>query len=520
MATIITRAGKGSELEYFEVDANFTNLNSDKADKVDATDQTFAGNLAINKPAGNSRFLAFLSGAVLRWKIEATNATETGSGNAGSNLAINRYSDAGAVIDSPITISRSTGIVDFALTPTVGGVAVALSNQLGSYVLKAGDTMTGALTIDYANAALTVGDDGAANAPVVNLRSGGAGAAYDARIAATGGTATAGAGTLTVTAATTVHSADSTTNGTTRFGSAAGYGYANADADVAYYYGAKSVVIGGTGAGSYTALIASNAEVARLTTGGRLLVGTTTDNGVDKLQVTGSIKATADIAAGQDLKVTRRTLLAGATDDGASALQVNGKITAIDGAFTNSPIMPTPTAGDNSTKGATTAFVGTADTAALAVLSATFIGVIQAFAHSAPDANYWLLCNAQVVSRTTYAALFAKIGTTYGAGDGSTTFALPDLRGEFLRGLDNGRGVDSGRSIGSNQGEMIGPHNHPIRASVTGWTGGNSGVTYANGDNNGNVSVSGGGATFGVQANSGTENRPRNVAMPFYIRYK
>ncbi|WP_231679148.1 phage tail protein, partial [Ralstonia pseudosolanacearum] len=49
----------------------------------------------------------------------------------------------------------------------------------------------------------------------------------------------------------------------------------------------------------------------------------------------------------------------------------------------------------------------------------------------------------------TYAALYAEIGTTFGAGDGAATFNLPDLRGEFLRGWDDGRGVDSGRGIGT-----------------------------------------------------------------------
>lgn len=57
----------------------------------------------------------------------------------------------------------------------------------------------------------------------------------------------------------------------------------------------------------------------------------------------------------------------------------------------------------------------------------------------------------QAISRTTYSALFALFGTTYGAGDGSTTFNLPDLRGEFVRGWDHGRGVDSGRTLGSFQ---------------------------------------------------------------------
>ncbi|WP_336938947.1 phage tail protein [Acinetobacter modestus] len=57
----------------------------------------------------------------------------------------------------------------------------------------------------------------------------------------------------------------------------------------------------------------------------------------------------------------------------------------------------------------------------------------------------------QAISRTTYSALFALFGTNYGAGDGSTTFNLPDLRGEFVRGFDHGRGIDTGRTLGSFQ---------------------------------------------------------------------
>ena len=67
----------------------------------------------------------------------------------------------------------------------------------------------------------------------------------------------------------------------------------------------------------------------------------------------------------------------------------------------------------------------------------------------------WLKANGAAVSRTLYAALFQAVGTTYGAGDGRTTFNLPDLRGEFIRGWDDGRGIDSGRALGSAQGDAI-----------------------------------------------------------------
>ena len=69
----------------------------------------------------------------------------------------------------------------------------------------------------------------------------------------------------------------------------------------------------------------------------------------------------------------------------------------------------------------------------------------------------WLICDGSAVSRTTYADLFASIGTTYGAGNNTTTFNLPDLRGEFIRGSDNGRGLDVGRAHGSVQsGTLVG----------------------------------------------------------------
>ena len=65
----------------------------------------------------------------------------------------------------------------------------------------------------------------------------------------------------------------------------------------------------------------------------------------------------------------------------------------------------------------------------------------------------YLKCNGAAVSRTTYADLFAIIGTAHGAGDGSSTFNVPDLRGEFVRGWDDSRGVDSGRNFGSSQSD-------------------------------------------------------------------
>lgn len=90
------------------------------------------------------------------------------------------------------------------------------------------------------------------------------------------------------------------------------------------------------------------------------------------------------------------------------------------------------------------------DGSQLTGISTIQAGAVSYFAlTSAPTG--WLKANGAAISRTTYAALFLAIGTTYGVGDGATTFNLPDLRGEFVRGWDDGRGVDAGRGIGTFQ---------------------------------------------------------------------
>lgn len=99
------------------------------------------------------------------------------------------------------------------------------------------------------------------------------------------------------------------------------------------------------------------------------------------------------------------------------------------------------------------------------------VGTISYF----PDASIptgWLPADGQAVSRTTYAALFAKIGTTYGVGNGTTTFNLPDGRGRALIGSGQGTGLTN-RALGATGGaethvlaEAEMPlHGHPFRAS-------------------------------------------------------
>lgn len=125
----------------------------------------------------------------------------------------------------------------------------------------------------------------------------------------------------------------------------------------------------------------------------------------------------------------------------------------------------------------------------------------------------YLACSGGTVSRTTYSHLFQAIGTTYGAGDGSTTFGLPDLRAEFIRGLDNSRGIDAGRALGSAQADMFKAHNHVQRYTQGG--GPDDGYTI-DGSNDPSNQVT---TSITTAQTGGTETRPRNIAMNFIIKF-
>lgn len=136
----------------------------------------------------------------------------------------------------------------------------------------------------------------------------------------------------------------------------------------------------------------------------------------------------------------------------------------------------------------------------------------------------WLECNGAAISRATYGTLFASIGTNYGAGDGSTTFNLPDLRGEFLRGADRGRGVDAGRAIGSAQGDAI--RNISADIGITVGVLANGAVTSVPWISD--IQQAGKGAASSAssanfsaanQVPTASENRPRNVAVLTIIKY-
>jgi microcystin-dependent protein len=156
----------------------------------------------------------------------------------------------------------------------------------------------------------------------------------------------------------------------------------------------------------------------------------------------------------------------------------------------------------------------------------------------------WLLCNGNAVSRTNYAALFAVIGTASGQGDGSTTFNLPDMRGVFLRGVDNNAGNDPdtlsrtnqnaggnlGDTVGSYQSDQLKAHQHDNGAVTCGeyfFNGGSAGTGYNIYGNATLQTVPSPASGWGLEAEysgytgpqGGSETRPKNVYVNYIIKY-
>ena len=135
-----------------------------------------------------------------------------------------------------------------------------------------------------------------------------------------------------------------------------------------------------------------------------------------------------------------------------------------------------------------------------------------------------LLTNGSLLSRTEYPWLWdhaqqsgmlvdeasrAGMEGCFTKGDGATTFRLPEIRGEFLRVLDNGRGIDAERTAGSAQADDIKSHNHPI---------GVSGAQVGYGGSYRNTVGGGGTESTSIGFFGGSETRPRNIAYPAYIK--
>ncbi|MGO4738660.1 hypothetical protein AB4099_19080 [Bosea sp. 2KB_26] len=275
-----------------------------------------------------------------------------------------------------------------------------------------------------------------------------------------------------------------------------------------------------TGAGTYTALFNGASKGIRFW----FTAGTSLIEGVDN---TGT-------ASYQPLTLGGSVLLAAATftptthnsfDLGATAARWK-KLWSVDAEFTNSPIVPTPTLGDASTKAASTQFVANAVSNA-----GVAAGAILPYQMTTAPAG-WLKANGAAVSLISYPGLLAiYVGNTDNPtatsgyrcanpanpnGTRSTTgdyIVLPDYRGEFLRGWDDGRGIDTGRTIWSAQAHMFQDHNHELTAYAAAGSFAQTGASVAL-SNVGNTAIS-----FAKSGNFGSETRGRNLAALFCIKY-
>lgn len=158
-------------------------------------------------------------------------------------------------------------------------------------------------------------------------------------------------------------------------------------------------------------------------------------------------------------------------------------------------------------------------------------GTILTYAGSATPKGY-IKCNGASISKTTYADLFAAIGTRYG-GSGNN-FRVPDLRGVFVRGWDNGRGLDNARSLGSFQSEQLGPHSHVFEnkggtvahfqkkgrlLSMDIGSGSDDFGQYSMGPGNRGQKHAGLGQISKSGSGIGSETRPINMALNYCIKY-
>ena len=155
------------------------------------------------------------------------------------------------------------------------------------------------------------------------------------------------------------------------------------------------------------------------------------------------------------------------------------------------------------------------------VVNAELTGSVHIFATQTTPLGF-IKCNGAVLSRTSYADLFEKVGTTFGEGDGETTFQIPDLRGEFIRVCDDARGIDVDREFGSYQSAEVEEHKHlspHVDDNTLGHPWGYEERTH-NADvsgTSGNLSAAD--VSIYTSPYGGTETRPRNIALAAYIKY-
>lgn len=221
--------------------------------------------------------------------------------------------------------------------------------------------------------------------------------------------------------------------------------------------------------------------------------------------------------------------VAGATNTGALSLSVNGgsPISVVKTTTTGTAILTGTEVVAGNVIGVTYySTTGQFQLVTNNVSIATPPGQVATYAMTSCPAG-WLTANGSAVSRTTYSVLYSTIGSTWGNGDGSTTFNLPDLRGMFVRGTGTNATYPtaSGPSVGTYAADTYLNHNHTDSGHTHSYNV-PSGTSQAIGGSGSNYYVSTGGSTTGTgnaniqnSTTGSTETRPKNYGVLYCIKY-
>ena len=498
---------------------NIVSVGSGAAGFVEISGDTMTGDLVmdasalnVDGAAGSSRELKLRTSSSVgqgrRWVISANSDTESGS-NAGSNFAISRWSDSDAVITEAMSINRATGVLNF---------------------------NGGRLT----NIGTPVAANDAATKQYVDTVSGGSGGGGSGGGAISAGAIIASAGPLGSPFLLCNGQAVSRTTYAELFikiGTTYGAGDGSTTFNVPnlsdrFVVGTGTYTVGDIG-GEDSVTLTEAQMPSHTHTGGvadssgsHTHTGTAASAGSHTHTVDGSNssgKSVSDNNNGAPFVATFNSETTSASGTHSHTLTINSagahshtisglNSTGSGNAHENRPpymalnwyIITQAIGGDVSSGGGGTG-------------SGADIGDVKTTATLVPPSG-WLSCNGAAVSRTTYAALYTAIGDTYGAGDGSTTFNVPDMQGRTAIGVGSGAGLTS-RALGDTGGaeehtlteDEMPSHKHQVKTI----SGGGQGSGPATGT--GLTVISGNWFTENTGSDEPHENMQPFVALNYII---
>jgi microcystin-dependent protein len=264
------------------------------------------------------------------------------------------------------------------------------------------------------------------------------------------------------------------------------------------------------------------------------------NSGSRKIEVTNS----GDVEITGDVKTTTVKATNLKANDGTASLEVADSTGDIGFSGNTDLKIKLPSAGGiYESDGSTPVITETSGVVSIdnSVIGSVPAGMLGPFANNSIPSG-WLACDGSAVSRSTYSVLYAVIGTTWGSGDGSSTFNLPDLEGAFLRGTGShgtsnmADGNDfAGPSVGSYENDQFQNHGHQIRRAIAtstdvqlglveSGTSGDSSTLWTSDTGSGSNAPSTINA-YNATTNSygtprtGDETRPFNAGVKYCIKY-